>query len=171
MTALNTLDDLLLHEVKDLYSAESQLVEGLPKAAAAASDDNLRSALEHHLDETKNHVKRLEKVFDALDASVESEHCQGMEGLLAEAEEVIGEQGEPHVKDAAIIAGAQKIEHYEIAGYGTATRLAKEAGREDVARILHETLEEEKKADEKLTQVATGAGRGSGVNQEAASRS
>lgn len=168
MTALNTLGDLLVHEIKDLYSAENQLVEGLPKTIAAASNEGLRKALESHLEETKTHVKRLEKVFHALEVPVESEHCQGMEGLLAEAEHSVGEPGDPIVKDAAIISGAQRIEHYEIAGYGTATRLAKDCDRGDIASILHETLEEEKAADEKLTTVATGGWMRSGVNRQAA---
>jgi len=168
MSTLNTLDDLLIAQVKDLYSAETQLVEALPRVASSATNSRLRDTISAHLDETKAHVTRLEEVFHALQVPVESEFCHGMEGLLHEANDDMGTMGDPVVKDAAIIANAQRIEHYEIAGYGTAATLAHEIGREDVARILHATLSEEKSADEKLTKVATGGWMRSGVNQEAA---
>src|SRR5579872_2286902 len=135
---LQTLRDLLVEQVQDLHSAESQLVEALPKMAAAASHDELRQAFEHHLEETRDHVRRLDDILGELGASP-GEECKGMKGLIAEGEEVIALQGEPTVKDAALIAAAQRVEHYEIAGYGSASALAGELDLDQAQDLLDQT--------------------------------
>jgi ferritin-like metal-binding protein YciE len=165
---LQSLDDVLMEQLADLHSAETQLVEALPKVANSASTPELRTAIEEHLEQTRGHVQRLEKAFSHLGASVPKEHCKGMEGLLHEGDKVIETKGEPAAKDAALIAAAQRVEHYEIAGYGTARTLAGELGHDDVERLMNETLDEEAAADEKLTKIATGGLLGAGVNEAAA---
>jgi ferritin-like metal-binding protein YciE len=167
---LQSLDDVLLEQLADLYSAETQLVEALPKVAGAASTDELREALQHHLEETRDHVRRLEEAFSELGSGIPSEHCEGMEGLLKEGQDVIKAQGDPVAKDAALIAAAQRVEHYEIAGYGTARTLADHLGHDSVKLLLNETLNEESAADAKLTKVATGGMFSRGVNEAAAER-
>jgi ferritin-like metal-binding protein YciE len=164
---LNSLQDVLVEQLGDLYSAEQQLVQALPKVAGAASDDKLRAAVDEHLVETREHVRRLEQVFDQLGISPPAEKCKGMEGLIAEGEKTISTQGDPAAKDAALIAAAQRVEHYEIAAYGTARTLADELGHDDVETLLNETLDEESAADTKLTQIATGGLLRSGINQAA----
>jgi ferritin-like metal-binding protein YciE len=156
---LETLDDVLQAELADLYSAEKQLVEALPKVADAASSPDLRKAIEHHLEETRGHVDRLEQVFEALGTKPASEHCKAMEGLIAEGDEIIGMDGAGEAKDAALIGAAQRVEHYEIAAYGTARTLAEQLDRNDAASLLTETLDEESAADDKLTEIATGVNR------------
>jgi ferritin-like metal-binding protein YciE len=151
---LNTLDDLLHHELKDLYSAENQLVKALPKMAKAASHDELRAGFEEHLEQTKMHVQRLDQAAEILGFKLTGHKCKAMEGLVKEGSELISEDAEETVKDAGLIGAAQRVEHYEIAGYGVAISLAKQLGHDDVANLLHETLEEEKETDQKLTQVA-----------------
>jgi ferritin-like metal-binding protein YciE len=151
---LETLDELFLHELKDLLSAEKQLVKALPKMAKGASSDALRAAFEEHLEQTKGHVDRLEKVFKTLDKAPRAEHCKGMEGLIEEGAELLEEEGVDAVKDAALIGAAQRVEHYEIAGYGTARSLAELLGNEEAMSLLQETLDEEKETDEKLTELA-----------------
>jgi len=148
------MEDLLIHELKDLFNAENQLVKSLPKMAKAASSPELQKAIEDHLEETKNQVQRLEQIFDQLDTSHRGKKCKAMEGLLQEGKEIVAEDAEPSVKDAAIIAAAQRVEHYEIAGYGTAKAFAKILGNEAVAELLNQTLEEEKAADMKLNELA-----------------
>ena len=160
---LETLDDVLQAELADLYSAEKQLVKALPKVADAASSPDLRKAIEHHLEETRGHVDRLEQVFEALGTKPSSEHCKAMEGLIAEGDEIIGMEGAGEAKDAALIGAAQRVEHYEIAAYGTARTLAEQLDRSGAASLLSETLDEESAADEKLTEIAT-----AGVNRHAA---
>jgi len=152
--ALRTLDDLLLHELKDLYSAENQLVKALPKMAKAATSEELQKAFQEHLEETKNQVQRLEQIFEELDGSSRGKKCKAMEGLIEEGKELIDEDAEDAVKDAGLIGAAQKVEHYEIAGYGTAIAWAKLLGNQKVADLLQETLEEEKAADAKLNELA-----------------
>jgi ferritin-like metal-binding protein YciE len=165
---LQSLDDVLMDQLADLHSAETQLVSALPKVASSASTPELRTAIEHHLEETRGHVRRLEEAFSHLGGSVPKEHCKGMEGLLEEGEEIMGTDGDPVAKDAALIAAAQRVEHYEIAGYGTARTLADELGHDEVKRLLNETLDEEAAADQKLTKIATGGMLKGGVNKAAA---
>jgi ferritin-like metal-binding protein YciE len=151
---LDTLESLLVHELKDLLSAEKQLTKALPKMAKAASNEALRTAFQDHLEETKEHVNRLEEAFRLLEKSPRAEHCKAMEGLIEEGADLIEEEGEAQVKDAALIGAAQRVEHYEIAAYGTARTIAQMIGNDEVAKLLEETLEEEKAADEKLTDIA-----------------
>jgi ferritin-like metal-binding protein YciE len=164
-----TLNDVFVDQIEDLYSAETQLVTALPKVASAASDVKLREAIQEHLEQTHGHVQRLQQIKD--DRGITgSQKCKGMAGLLAEGEETIGDAGHGAAKDAAIIADAQRIEHYEIAAYGTVKTLAKELGYDDARKLLDETLSEESAADELLTKIATGGLLHSGLNAEAAAR-
>jgi ferritin-like metal-binding protein YciE len=151
---LDSLQDLLVDELKDLYSAENQLAKALPKMAKAASTPALRQAFEEHLEQTKGHVERLEQIFEHMEASPRGKKCKAMEGLIEEGKEVIKEEAEPGVKDAALIGAAQKVEHYEIAGYGTARTHANLIGDEQAAQLLQQTLEEEVETDKKLAQLA-----------------
>jgi ferritin-like metal-binding protein YciE len=148
------MENLLLHEIKDLYNAEKQLTKALPKMAKAASSDELRTLFEEHLEETKQHVERLEQVFEKLGKPARGMKCKGMEGLIEEGEELIQEEGDDAVKDAALIGAAQRVEHYEMAGYGCARTYAELIGMSDVAHLLQSTLDEEKAADEKLNTLA-----------------
>jgi ferritin-like metal-binding protein YciE len=151
---LKSLDDVLEEELKDLYSAEKQLVEALPDIAEAASSKELQDAISEHLEETRGHVKRLEEVFQAIGIQPESEHCDGMEGLISEGSEVAEADGDGDARDAALIGAAQRVEHYEIAAYGTTRSLAQQLGHKDAVKLLNETLDEESAADEKLTKIA-----------------
>jgi len=164
---LQSLNDVLQHQLDDLMSAEQQLVKALPKMAQAASHDELRSAFDQHLEETRGHVMRLETIFAGLGAEPSGERCKAMEGLIAEGEEVIATTGDPAAKDAALIAAAQRVEHYEIAAYGTAKTLAGELDNGDAQDLLDQTLDEEAKADKLLTKIATGGMLRQGVNQQA----
>jgi ferritin-like metal-binding protein YciE len=146
--------ELYLDELKDLYNAENQLVKALPKMAKAASSKELRSGFEEHLEQTKGHVRRLERIFEMLNESPKGKKCKGMEGLIEEGSEVMEEDFDGAVLDVALIAAAQRVEHYEIAGYGTVRALAEELGQSEHASLLNETLEEEKRTDEKLTELA-----------------
>ena len=165
---LQTLDDVLNEQLADLYSAENQLVQAMPKVASAASTPELKSAFEHHLEETKEHVRRLEEAFSELGTEIPDHHCAGMEGLLKEGEDIVSADGDQTAKDAALIAAAQRVEHYEIAAYGTARTLADHLGHDSVKLLLNETLNEESTADAHLTHVATGGMFASGVNKAAA---
>ena len=165
---LQTLDDVLRDQVKDLLSAERQLVAALPKVAQAAHTPELKNAISEHLEETRGHVERLEQVTGMLGMDSAATTCKAMQGLVAEGEEVLGKTGDPVAKDAAIIAAAQRIEHYEIAAYGTARTLAGELDHRDAEKLLSETLDEESAADKLLTKIATGGLFKSGVNQAAA---
>jgi ferritin-like metal-binding protein YciE len=164
---LNSLNDVFEEQLGDLYDAEQQLVQALPNAAGAASSTDLREALEHHLEETRGHVRRLEDVFTTVGITPPSEHCEAMEGLLKEGQKVIAATGDPAAKDAALIAAAQRVEHYEIAGYGTARTLADELGFHDAKDLLDETLDEEANADKLLTKIATGGMFKTGINEAA----
>jgi ferritin-like metal-binding protein YciE len=155
MERLDSLEHLLVHEIKDLYHAEQQLVKALPKVAKKASSAHLRQLIEQHLEETEGHVTKLEQVFRLLHETPKAVKCKGMQGILEEGEELIEEKGSPETLDAAIIAAAQKVEHYEMAGYGTAAAWAEMAGHQEVKTILNEILEEEEAADQKLTELAT----------------
>ena len=167
--SLGSLQDVLQEQIEDLYSAEKQLVEALPKVSAAANSDSLKQALNDHLAETKGHVQRLEDILGEMGVTP-STHCKGMEGLIAEGEEIVEESGDPDAKDAALIAAAQRVEHYEIAGYGTARTLAKELGHDNAVDLLDQTLDEESNADKLLTKIATGGMFSAGVNQQAANQ-
>lgn len=153
---LDTLDDLLVHELKDLYSAEKMIIEALPKMIDTASSKELKRGFEKHLDQTKEQVSRLEHIFEMMDIEPEEEKCDGMAGIIKEGESVIKADGDPVVKDAAMIGAAQKVEHYEISAYGTARTFASMLGHEDIARELQKTLDQESKTDELLTQMAEG---------------
>jgi ferritin-like metal-binding protein YciE len=165
--SLGSLQDVLQEQIEDLYSAENQLVEALPKVAAAAQSEELKKAFTDHLAETRGHVQRLDEILGQMGVSP-SAHCKWMEGLLAEGDEIIGESGDPLAKDAALIAAAQRVEHYEIAGYGTARTLADELGVDTAVDLLDQTLDEEANADKLLTKIATGGMFRAGVNQRAA---
>jgi ferritin-like metal-binding protein YciE len=151
---MTSLNDLLVEELKDLYSAENQLTKALPAMAKAASDENLKAAFEEHLEQTEGHIERLEKIFEILDETPTGKKCKAMEGLIAEAKELIGEKASDSVKDAGLIGAAQKVEHYEIAGYGTVRTFAKLLEQDDIAELLQTTLDEESETDEKLTELA-----------------
>ena len=152
--AKDSLRELYIDELKDLYSAETQLVKALPKMAKAASNDQLRQAFEEHLRQTSEHVSRLEQIFEALEEKPTGKKCVGMEGLVKEGSEVMKEDYGDEVKDAAIIGAAQRVEHYEMAGYGTVRAFAELLGETEHVSLLEETLNEEKEADERLTQLA-----------------
>lgn len=151
---MKTLEDLFEHQLKDLYSAEKQLIKALPKMVEHAKDAKLKKAFESHLEETKEQKKRLEEVCDELGIDPEGETCKAMEGLIKEAEGFIKEKKDDDVKDAGLIAEAQRVEHYEISGYGTAIRYAKELGHKAIATKLKKTLDEEYGADDKLNDMA-----------------
>jgi len=148
------LRELYIDELKDLYSAETQLVKALPKMAKAASSEELQQGFEEHLEQTKGHVARLEQIFEALDESPKGKKCAGMEGLIKEGGEVIDEDFEGAVLDAGLIGAAQRVEHYEIAAYGTACAFAEILGESEQVALLRETLKEEKETDEKLTELS-----------------
>ena len=152
--SVKTIDELLLDELKDLYSAEKQITKALPKMAKAAVSPDLKKAFETHLEETQGHVERLDKIFETLGKSPRGKVCHGMEGLLEEGSEVMEEAEKGGVRDAALISAAQRVEHYEMAGYGSVREYANLLGQKQIASLLDETLEEEKAADEKLTGIA-----------------
>jgi len=151
---MNDLQDLLVENLKDLYSAETQILKALPKVAKKVENDQLRDALQMHLRETENQVKRLDQVLSRMGEKGSGKKCHGMEGLLEEAKELMGEDAEPEVMDAGLIVDCQKVEHYEIAGYGSAVTFAKLLGDEESARLLAQSLDEEERADKKLTEIA-----------------
>lgn len=151
---MQSLQDLFVDQLKDLYNAEGQLVKALPKMAKAASNPQLQQAFTQHLDQTKEHVSRLEQVFEKLGASPKGKKCKAMEGLIEEGKEMMDEDAEPEVMDAGLIAAAQRVEHYEIAGYGCVRTYAKMLGDEEAARILQKTLDEEGQTDKLLTDLA-----------------
>lgn len=151
---LDSLKKLWVHELKDLYSAETQITQALPKMIAAASHGELKTALSEHLDETKEHLARLERIFKAQDFSPSGQHCKGMEGLLEEGQGMLEADAEPLVRDAGIISASQRVEHYEIAGYGTASAYAELLGEHEAMALLQLTLDEESGADTRLSRLA-----------------
>jgi ferritin-like metal-binding protein YciE len=151
---LDSLENLFVHELKDLLSAEKQLVKALPKMAKGAANAELRTAFEEHLEQTKVHVERLEKIFTLIGKTARAEHCKAMEGLVEEGADLLKEEGSAMVKDAALIGAAQRVEHYEIAAYGTTRTLAELLGQSEAVELLQQTLDEEKETDEKLTHLA-----------------
>jgi ferritin-like metal-binding protein YciE len=154
MLKLNSLEDLLLHELRDLYSAEMQIVKALPKLTQAAASPGLAEIFATHLDETERQLDRLDTIFEDLGESTQGVVCRAMEGLLAEADELLAHDGDPAVKDAAMIAAAQRVEHYEIAGYGAARTFAEQLGYSEIAELLQLSLDEEHAADDKLNNLA-----------------
>src|SRR3954471_12036436 len=151
---LETLYDLYLHELRDLYSAEQQLIKALPKMSKAATNRQLSAGFNHHLQQTKEHARRLEEIFERLDESSRGPKCEGMEGLIAEGDKMAKEDAEDEVRDAGLIAAAQRVEHYEIAGYGCARTYAQLLGDKNGARLLETTIQEEGDTDKKLTKLA-----------------
>jgi len=160
---METLRDLFLDELKDVYHAEGQLVKALNKMAKTAESDELKAAFQQHLEETKDHQERLTKVFELFDEKPKTKVCKAMQGIVEEGKEVMEEDMEPDVMDAALIASAQRAEHYEIAAYGTLVTWARTMEHDSAADLLQQNLDEEKAADEKLTDIAE-----SGVNEQAA---
>ena len=154
--ALDTLHDLMVHELKDLYSAERQLIQALPRLSKGATSDQLRTALDNHLSETEEQVSRLEQILESLGESPRGQKCAGMEGLIEEGKTLLKEDADPEVMDAGIIVAAQKAEHYEIAAYGAVCEYARMMGHTEALQLLEQTLDEEKKADELLNQIAEG---------------
>jgi ferritin-like metal-binding protein YciE len=156
-TEFNSFQDLFVDQLEDLYDAEQRLTQALPKMADAANSSQLKQAFQQHLTETQGHVSRLETIFRQLAINPKRETCQAMKGLITEGEEMVDAKGDPTIKDAALIAAAQRVEHYEISGYGTARSFALRLGRTEAANLLQQTLEEEKAADQKLNQIAEGS--------------
>jgi ferritin-like metal-binding protein YciE len=159
---LESLKDLYLEQLKDLYSAEMQLTQALPRMAEKSSAPDLRKGFQEHLRQTEQHVKRLERIFKDLKESPQGKDCEGMKGLVKEGEEMMKMRGEPAAIDAGLIAAAQRVEHYEIAGYGTVRTYAELLGKEDHVTLLERTLQEEEETDERLTELAE-----THVNEEA----
>ena len=159
---LDSLEPLFVEELRDIYNAENQLLKALPKMAKGANSPELKRAFEEHLEQTREQVERLDEIFEKLGKNAKGKTCKAMKGLIEEGSEMMEEDGEDSVMDAAIIAGAQKIEHYEIASYGTVRAWAEQLGNEDAVDLLQQTLDEESEANEKLTELAE-----SSVNVEA----
>lgn len=151
----NALKELYVDELKDIYNAENQLVKALPKMAKAATSDDLRTGFEEHLEQTRGHVQRLEQIFKALGEKPTGKKCKGMEGLVAEGQEMMDEDYEDDLMDAALISAAQRVEHYEIAAYGTVRTYAELLGEDEAVTLLEQTLEEEKETDQKLSDLAS----------------
>lgn len=151
---MNTMRDLLVHELQDLYGAEQQLIKGLPAMVKAATSPMLASAFREHLEQTEGHVERLEKCFKHLDEEAKAIKCKGMEGLLKEGADMAEEEGNPMVRDAGLIGAAQRVEHYEMAAYGTCAELAAVLGQEPIAKLLNQTLEEERATNLRLNSIA-----------------
>ena len=151
---IRTLNDLFVHQLQDIYYAENQIVKALPKMISKATDGQVKDGFTRHLEETKTHVKRLEQVFQMHNAEVKAVKCPAIDGIITEAEEVAGDVEDKQVLDAALIASAQAVEHYEMTRYGTLVAWAKQLGRTDCATILQKTLDEEKATDAKLTSIA-----------------
>ena len=152
--SLDSMQDLLLEELRDLYNAEQQLTRALPKLVETAASPTLRQAFQSHLQETEGHVSRLEQIFEGLNEKPTGKKCKAMEGLIDEGADMLAEKGSEAVRDAGIIAAAQRVEHYEIAAYGSAVSFAQLLGRQDIATLLQQTLAEEEAADEKLSRIA-----------------
>ncbi len=159
---MQTLEDVYLDLLKDLYSAEKQLVRALPKMVKSANAPDLQEAFREHLQQTEGHVARLEQIFSEMESSPRGKKCVGMEGIIQEGSELMKEDAEPEVMDAGLVAAAQKVEHYEMAGYGTARTWAQRLGYDSASRMLQDTLDEESMANEKLTNIAE-----SHINMEA----
>jgi ferritin-like metal-binding protein YciE len=164
---LKSLHDVYVHELKDLYSAEKQITEALPNMVEAASDKSLKDAFSHHLQQTQTHLQRVQQILDEMDVNPGNVKCEGMQGLLKEGASVIKTAGSRAAKDAALISAAQRVEHYEMAAYGSARTYANILGYNDAANTLQKTLDEEGAADKKLTKLAEGGFLSDGINEEA----
>lgn len=151
---MKSLRDLMIDELKDLYSAENQILRALPKMIKKATSPQLKQGFEKHLNETEGHVERLDKIFQELDASPRGKKCKGMEGIIEDGAELMEENAEPEVMDAGLIGAAQHVEHYEMAGYGCVRTYSEQLGLKNIAKLLQQTLDEEKATDEKLTELA-----------------
>jgi|SRR5207248_238467 len=163
----HSLKDVLQEQLEDLHSAETQLIDALPKMAQAAHHDELQKAFEHHFEETRDHLRRVKEALSEIGLGTPTEVCQGMKGLIAEGNELMQIEGDPNAKDAALIGAAQRVEHYEIAAYGTARQLAGDCGYDNIKELMDQTLDEESQADKLLTKIATGGMFKAGVNQRA----
>src|SRR6187402_645280 len=163
MANAGTIHDAFVEELRDTYDAEKQLIKALPKLAKAATSDELRSAFETHLEETRGHVERLEQVFESLEEKVRGKHCEGIAGIIEEGKSIMEEDFDEAAMDACLIAAGQRAEHYEMAAYGTLVAWAQAMGHDEAANLLQQTLDEEKAADKKLSGLAEG-----GINQSAA---
>jgi ferritin-like metal-binding protein YciE len=155
--SVESLEKLLIHDLKDLYSAEKQLLQALPRMANAATEPKLREAFQKHEKQTEEHVRRIERIFDNLEGSPSGKRCKGMEGLIEEGKEILQEKMPEPLRDAALIGAAQRVEHYEIAAYGTAREFAERLGLTEAVQLLQKTLEEEEQTDELLTSIAEGS--------------
>lgn len=151
---MHSLQDLFLEDLRDLYNAESQLLKALPRMAKAASHPELKEAFELHTEQTRDQIGRLEQIFDLMGEKAKGKKCKAMEGIIEEGKDILKEEMDPEVLDAALIGAAQKVEHYEIAGYGTARTYAETLGNDEAARLLQQTLDEEGQTDKKLTLLA-----------------
>jgi ferritin-like metal-binding protein YciE len=165
--AFNSLKDVLQEQLEDLHSAETQLIAALPKMAQAAHNEELREAFQTHLEETQGHLNRVKEALSEIGVASPTEVCKGMKGLIAEGEEMIQMGGDPTALDAALIAAAQRVEHYEIAAYGTARQLADDCGFDAIKDLMDQNLDEESHADKLLTKIATGGMFKAGLNQQA----
>ena len=154
MSGVNTIDQLFVEELKDIYSAETQITKALPKMAKASTSEELKTAFEEHLEETEGQIERLDQIFETLGVSPKGKTCEGMKGVLTEGEEVLKETEKGDIRDSALISAAQRVEHYEMAAYGAVRTYAQKLGKQQIVGLLEETLEEEKAADKKLTQIA-----------------
>ena len=152
--SVDSMEKLFVEELRDIYSAENQITKALPKMVKAATSNELRTALEHHLRETEEQVKRLEQIFEMIGESSKGKTCEGMKGVLEEGDRTVNDAKQGAVRDEAIISGCQRVEHYEMAAYGTVRTYAQNLGKQQMVQLLDKTLEEEKAADSKLTQVA-----------------
>lgn len=152
--SIDSMEKLFVDELRDLYSAETQITKALPKMAKASTSNELRTAFEHHLKETEEQVQRLEQIFEMLGESAKGETCEGIKGIIEEGEKMLKETKEGPVRDEALISAAQRVEHYEMAGYGTVRTYAERLGKQQMVQLLEKTLQEEKAADEKLTKVS-----------------
>ncbi|HWE52918.1 MAG TPA: ferritin-like domain-containing protein [Bryobacteraceae bacterium] len=166
MAKVATMEALLMDELRDLYDAEKQLIKALPEMAEASQSDELRAGFEEHLRQTEGHAERLERIFEGMGEKASGKKCAAMSGLIKEGDEIAGSTEETAVRDAGLIAAAQKVEHYEIAGYGSAKRHAEILGNREAVRLLDQTLQEEKATNEKLNRLAEG-----GINEKAAGHS
>ncbi|MGH9743519.1 MAG: ferritin-like domain-containing protein [Candidatus Acidiferrum sp.] len=154
MSGVNTINQLFVEELKDIYSAETQITKALPKMAKASTSQELKTAFEEHLEETEGQIERLDQIFETLGANPKGKTCEGMKGVIEEGEEMLKETEEGNIRDAALISAAQRVEHYEMAAYGAVRTYAQKLGNQEFVRLLDETLEEEKATDKKLTHIA-----------------
>ncbi len=154
MSSVDTMEKLFVQELKDLYSAENQITKALPKMAKAASSSELKSAFEIHLRETEGQIQRLDRVFEILGTSPKGKTCEGMKGVIEEGNQMLQESEEGDIRDAALISAGQRVEHYEMAGYGTVRSYAERLGKSQIVQLLEQTLNEEKAADKKLTEIS-----------------